>query len=260
MCYQARGAGRWQSLIAAHTKAPNDCFADFSHYIGRIGAHLFAVKTIVHAALKVPAIKDITNVKFEACPKPEVFKLDLGLSGPYEMIQTILNSQERQDPSVRLQMLQSFVKIDLEQNITARFRSTGTNMKSIKTVVHAELQLYDLASRKSMQFVDGDRYVGCSKPACYFCKSYLMSHPKRFVEPSSHHKVLLNVRAPAADPILDVFGKGAALLKKAQEILEWSVDQDILRALDPESTFISFQHCSTDGFDRASSIITTQFG
>lgn len=227
------------------------------HYIGRLGAHVFAVKTIVNAALKVPnIIKGDTEVKYEDCPEPQMAKIDLGLAGAYETVKDILDSHDSH-PLEKFQVLQDFVK---KRDITRQYRSTGTTTMSIKTFVHAELQLCDLANRKDMQFVDNYRYVGCSKPACYFCRRYMKSHlTKRFVEPLSHNKVLLGARAPTADPSFDVHGNGAKVLRKAQDSMEWKVEQDILAALGSSNTSISFQHCSTDGLDRAPSIITTRF-
>ncbi|KAK8010083.1 hypothetical protein PG990_009048 [Apiospora arundinis] len=258
VCYEARGEGREQSLIAAQKGSAEDCFAELAHYIGRLGAHLFAVKTIVHAALMLPTIKSIAEVQYEECPDSQVLQVDLGLGGPYEMLRSIVDSQNCHSFE-KLQILQNFAKIDLEQDITGRFRPKGKTTLAIKTFVHAELQLYDLASRRDLPFVEDDRYVGCSKPACYFCQRYSKSHPKDFVEPPSHHKVLLGVRAPAANPNLDVRGKGAAILCMAQSNMEWKVEQDILQALSPMNNSISFQHCSTDGFNRAPMTVTTQF-
>ncbi|KAK6853826.1 hypothetical protein PG995_010638 [Apiospora arundinis] len=258
VCYEARGEGREQSLIAARKGSAEDCFAELAHYIGRLGAHLFAVKTIVHAALMLPTIKSIAEVQYENCPEPLELNIDLGLAGPYEMVKGIVDSKNLH-PLEKLQILQNFARLDLEQGITARFRPKGTTPLTVKTFVHAELQLYDLANRRGLPFVDEDRYVGCSKLACYFCLRYSKSHPKNFVEPPSHHKVLLGVRTPAADPRRDVHGKGAALLEKAQANLEWKVEQDILQALSPMNNSISFQHCSTDGFDRAPRAVTGLF-
>ncbi|KAK7957723.1 hypothetical protein PG996_010832 [Apiospora saccharicola] len=265
LCYGARGEKGEQSLIVAQRTTADDCFVDLAHYIGRLGAHAFAVKTIVHAALTLPnIIKFITEVRYEMRHEdflpPQAIKVDLGLAGPYEMVRDILEKCDLH-LSEKLQILQDFVKIDLERDITRLYRSDGTNTISIKPFVHAELQLCDLANREDMQFVDNDRYVGCSKPACYFCLRYMNSHPtKRFVEPTSHHKVPLGVRAPAADPSRDVNGNGAAILRDAQHNMEWKVEQDILGALGSTSDPISFQHLSTDGVDRESSVITTRFG
>lgn len=66
-----------------------------------------------------------------------------------------------------------------------------------KTKVHAELLLADHFHRKNLQFLDGhDRYIGCSKPACYLCDAYLRNHPAAFAVPRSHQKIYVAWRCP----------------------------------------------------------------
>jgi hypothetical protein len=62
--------------------------------------------------------------------------------------------------------------------------------------VHAELILLDLFWTKDFDFVAGDRYIACSKPACYCCYHYIREHPGRFVPPACHNNSWLNWRPP----------------------------------------------------------------
>ncbi|KAK7926545.1 hypothetical protein PG985_003543 [Apiospora marii] len=263
-CYKARGDGKLQSLLStipAQLGISDNCFTELAHYIGRLGAHAFAVKTVIGAALSLPSIKGITQVQYEACPPgPEGLTMDIGHTGPYELVRNILEARPDMHLRQKLQLLEAFVSVDMQKNLTAQYRSQMDLPESFKTVVHAELQLCDLASRKNMRFLDDDPYVGCSKPSCYFCQRYLMSHHRGFIIPPSHNKVLTGVRAPAADPKRDIKGRGAALLRTAQMNMEWKVEEDILDELRTGSSTIQFQHCSTDGFDLATSVITTQMG
>jgi hypothetical protein len=73
---------------------------------------------------------------------------------------------------------------------------------TFNTLVHAELLLLDHFWRNDYQFWGRDRYIGCSKPACYSCYRYISNHPGNFVDPPSHHKIYKNWRAPNADPNL----------------------------------------------------------
>lgn len=262
-CYNARGEGKLQTLVAkmaAQMRSSDNCFTELAHYIGRLGAHAFAVKTVVCAALSLPSIKAIVQVRYEKCPDRERPIPNMDIKGPYELVRSIVEARPYMHPPQKLQILQAFVYMDMQRNLTALFRTQMDLPQSFKTVVHAELQLCDLASRKRMKFVDDDPYVGCSKPACYFCKRYLLSHHMGFIIPPSHNKVLTGVRAPAADPQRDTKGKGAALLKKTLENMEWKVEEDILDELRTGSSTIRFQHCSTDGVDVAASVITTPLG
>ncbi|KAK8129029.1 hypothetical protein PG984_010137 [Apiospora sp. TS-2023a] len=227
-CYKARGEGKLQSLIvswAVQMRISDKCFVELAHYIGRLGAHVFAVKGVVCAALSLPSIKAIAQVQYdETFSVPERPIGNMQSPGPYELAGSILDARPKLYPSQRLQLLQAFAHVDMQKNLSAPFRSKAGVTPSFKTVVHAELQLCDLASRKSMRFVDNDPYVGCSKPACHFCKRYIMSHHRGFIIPSSHNKVLTGLRAPSADPKLDT------------------------------------KHCSTDGVDLATNAIATPMG
>jgi len=50
--------------------------------------------------------------------------------------------------------------------------------RATKTVVHAELLLIDHFQRNSCNFLgQGEKYIGCSKPACYLCHMYITQHP-----------------------------------------------------------------------------------
>jgi hypothetical protein len=67
--------------------------------------------------------------------------------------------------------------------------------------VHAELILLDLFWTKKMEFVGDDRYIGCSKPACFCCYHYIIAHPGRFVTPACHNNHWPNWRPPdVSDP------------------------------------------------------------
>lgn len=65
--------------------------------------------------------------------------------------------------------------------------------------VHCEINLLEYFYTKRLPFVDSDRYIGCSKPACYCCLLYIRNYPGCFVEPTSHQKIYLNWRPPDLD-------------------------------------------------------------
>lgn len=79
-----------------------------------------------------------------------------------------------------------------------------------KPRVHAELILNDVFLNQNLEFVDGDRYIACSKAACFCCYHYIRAQGL-FVVPACHNKVWVNWKAP---DILNVPGNGAAVLKR----------------------------------------------
>lgn len=99
------------------------------------------------------------------------------------------------------QMLQSAANsLDfLEQEVL--IKAYGSNQypnKSIqkrpKPAVHAEIYLVELFCRSEKDILNGDDFVGCSKPACFFCRLYIekIVNPlrnRRFHVRRAHDKV-----------------------------------------------------------------------
>jgi hypothetical protein len=82
-------------------------------------------------------------------------------------------------------------KFDILKRLQAQFQD-----KDFTPRVHAELNLLEYCHRELLQFVDNDRFIACSKPACYCCYHYICFHPGGFVRPSSHGIRYLSWRAP----------------------------------------------------------------
>ncbi|KAL2813876.1 hypothetical protein BJX63DRAFT_208180 [Aspergillus granulosus] len=74
--------------------------------------------------------------------------------------------------------------------------------------VHAEILLVDYLYKTSGKFLDNnDKYIGCSKPACYLCYQYICQHPGKYTRPPSHQKLYHHWALPAVqtdDPNLSV--------------------------------------------------------
>ncbi|KAF2809199.1 uncharacterized protein BDZ99DRAFT_389169, partial [Mytilinidion resinicola] len=65
------------------------------------------------------------------------------------------------------------------------------------TRIHAELYLVQLFHKRKLPFVDDDKFVGCSKPACYLCYEYIAALDAGFALPASHNKVYLKWAPPS---------------------------------------------------------------
>jgi hypothetical protein len=71
--------------------------------------------------------------------------------------------------------------------------------RSKETRVHAELLLVDHFERNGCNFLDThEKYIGCSKPACYLCRMYIAQHPGRYVVPACHNRLYIGWRPPDA--------------------------------------------------------------
>lgn len=226
-----------------------DCFGVLAHFIGRLGAHQYAVLMIVRAMMKVTSLQQISKVRIEQSSEVQVVTLHRNSLDPYNLLKQICKKTSEVGSSSRLHR---FVDIDYESDLQQKMQHTPP----IPTRVHAELLLVDLFSRRSFDFADEDKYIGCSKPACYFCYSWISHHRKEFILPPSHNKVILGCRGPDVDPKLDINGNGAKLRARMCEQMVWQLEQDIMTRLSSDEGHNHFQHCSTDGSSRAPTIVT----
>lgn len=97
-----------------------------------------------------------------------------------------------------------------------------------------------------MAFVGDDKYIGCSKPACYFCFNWLSLHHHTYVRPATHNKIIVGCRGPDND----VNNSGAAVLTDMYRKLCTRLGDDILEHLlsfEQGSSHTAFQYQSTEG-------------
>lgn len=101
-------------------------------------------------------------------------ELDLGLNIEHVLRKLqILYRQNLQSRSDRSD--------NLQQAFAAQLRDP-----KFKPTVHAEIVLADYVYAGQLDFVEGDRYIGCSKPACVLCRLYLEAHPIQVSTPRCH--------------------------------------------------------------------------
>lgn len=125
--------------------------------------------------------------------------------------------------------------------------------RSIKTLVHAELLLIDHCDRQGCQFLDGnDKYIGCSKPACYLCHAYITSHPGRYAVPPSHQKLYVGWRPPDSTPSHpNSVARQQAQKKVLLALIEW-VRRDIATDIESRTSRLPYHADSTAGMTSVS--------
>jgi OTT_1508-like deaminase len=162
------------------------------HYIGRLGSHFKAARILTTAGWKMPRLFENFNILTRPSPKPP------SLPPPTDQLTTLEGIIKRMLPAgseetVRYQedLAAMDAKFDILKRLHAQFQG-----KDFMPRVHAELNLLEYFHRKRLPFVDNDRFIACSKPACYCCYHYICHHPGGFVRPSSHGVRYLNWRAP----------------------------------------------------------------
>lgn len=90
-------------------------------------------------------------------------------------------------------------KFNLEDRLLAQYQDRDS-----KPRVHAELTTLEYFHATRRPFVDDDRFIGCSKPACYCCYHYISFHPGGFVRPSTHGPRYITWRPPDLVNVADV--------------------------------------------------------
>jgi OTT_1508-like deaminase len=162
-CYNARTSPLLQALdhYSLEGRPHNREFKDLRHYIGRLGAHRKATKTMVAAVVGMPGFLEAFSTKVE----PSSRRAWCGLRPEDATAFGILGRMCPKDGAQQYRDILKFMDSSYGLNMDAGLAEGCT----FKTRVHAELLLLDLFVRKEYDFVGDDRYIGCSKPACYSC-------------------------------------------------------------------------------------------
>jgi hypothetical protein len=228
-------------------------FLKLRHYIGRLGSHVKAARTLVAAAMRFPAFFDGFEIEYLASSKPaelpplmdELTTLD-GI-----IVRMLTNENKRKVPFYQNALNAMDTKFQIYQRLKNEYK-TPTFLPR----VHAELILLEHFYRRGYDFVDGDKYIGCSKPACYCCYHYISAHPGNFVRPASHNKTYLAWRPP---DIVDDDTEGSATKHRRDivnkmvvnirtDVLEQIEKQSGRRCTHPDSTTGITPSVALDGF------------
>lgn len=197
----------------------SQAFSLARHYIGRLGSHFRAARILVTAGWKMPDLFDNFIIKILPSPKPP------SSPPPTDHLTTldgiIKRMLPKDDPEVK-KYQEALTSMDAKFNILDRLLGLYKD-KTFKPRVHAELILLECFHRNHLPFVDDDRFIGCSKPACYCCYHYISVHPGGFIRPPCHGVRYLSWRPP--DP-MDAFEN-----KHQQDILNQIIKQIRLDAL-----------------------------
>lgn len=242
-CYGMRG--RDVDEIKRRSEQARNNFGELAHYIGRLGATRSSVHTVVKGVLKDPALRQISCIRTVDAPDIRTVTLDQCTMSPYEILRGICQDAGSQIQLENRAALHALVELDLPSG-NGEVRRILASRRTVVTRVHAELQIADTFSRDRLKFVDGDKYIGCSKPACYFCFHWLVSHKHGFIPPATHSKIIPSCRGPDND----INESGAAVLKYIYAKVCTQVGQDTVDFLlktGPDHSHARHQYQSTEG-------------
>lgn len=192
-CAALRAEEKYPDARETVPKHSRTVYESIKHYAGRLGYHFRAAKTFSATRKRLAYLFEDFEIKAVDAPPTST-------SPPKPDERTTLNDiVVRMLPAndqERVQLYQSVLALmDAKFQITKRYMDHYTS-PTFQPRVHAELILLEMFSTKKLQFLEDDKFIGCSKPACYCCHLYIQCHPGNFVEPASHQKIYLNWRAP----------------------------------------------------------------
>ncbi|KAH0548567.1 hypothetical protein GP486_007889, partial [Trichoglossum hirsutum] len=204
-------------------------FEALRYNIGKLGKHLALTKRMVKTSARDTTLFSAFEVKLLDSSQKKVQRLlqkDTTLDAIFGRMFKPYESAEK------AALLEPLKAIDKTSHLEDRLKENCT----INTWVHAELLLVNHFHTRNLRFVDGDKYVGCSKPACFLCFQYISAHPGGFALPATHKKlykgwrhpdIVDNPAAPAAAALTDRLEKCRADITNAmvQKIRAHLVEQ-----------------------------------
>jgi hypothetical protein len=197
-------------------------FTRLRHYIGRLGSHMKAAKVLVAAANRFPAFFDNPQIECCSSPKPATAPPPMDKRTTLDGIVIRMLPKDHERVLFYQEMLRNMdTKFRIHKRLVREYENSN-----FLPCVHAELILLEHFYVNRYDFVGGDKYIGCSKPACYCCYHYILAHPGGFAYPAGHNKTYLNWRPPdIADDDLEGQGRrldivNAMLVKIRLSVLE----------------------------------------
>ncbi|PKY08129.1 hypothetical protein P168DRAFT_9359 [Aspergillus campestris IBT 28561] len=178
--------------------------------LGKLGKHVVMCKRLVEASI-VLRTEFLRGLTVKTVPRSRERQIPLRRKCNVDGIANRIfrKPTDRDRFIARLETI--YTADDLNKRLECQYGQT-------KTFVHAELLLFNHLDTIDGDYLDNsDKYVGCSKPACYLCYQYICTHPGGYARPPSHQKLYLRWRLPdikQAQPL------AAILFQRQKEVLE----------------------------------------
>jgi hypothetical protein len=157
------------------------------------------------------------NIRVEIIPSPP----QMSIPGPvnpkicqsiYTIVPVVFSGDQRRAHCLELLK---------RQDVDVIHRRLDRNLSKAKTIVHAETTLVNYFRRENHHFYfPTNRYIGCSKDACYLCQLYFSSLRGLKIELRGCHKeIFLPWRIPQHRENSD----REAVLKNMMEFMRWEI-------------------------------------
>ncbi|PWI64233.1 hypothetical protein PCL_11353 [Purpureocillium lilacinum] len=262
--------GHFQCRGVEPTK--RESYREFSHLVSRLGSHVFAARTVFLGVRDLPFIRDIAYVNEVKAPHniTEPVRLCPSDVDPYEIVKKLCTSAtEKGSPAFEQRLQEAMITAD-EELMLSLYRRDSQQRRSFRdqvakymsdrnwtlpTMWHAELQALHLVASSGGRytFIDDDKFIGCSKGACFFCYQYITHHEGGYVKPDTHNGICPAVRLPdAKSPFAQQKMDGR------QRLIYKAIKDHIKDALRKADEPIRRHRLSTSGFDVVEGTVASQ--
>lgn len=184
-CYVAH-TNKTFAILRHHSNQGNERRLDYERLyklLGKLGKHIWLFKRMIHA---IDALRRDFREGFLVKPisastgKPSSFP-NLNEKSMKKVVVRVFNKEHERDEFYH--HLSRFYDKDKLSGRLQQCKKAGLR-------VHAEILLIDYFDRTDVTFLNNDdKYIGCSKPACYLCYHYIRKHPANYTLPSTHQKL-----------------------------------------------------------------------
>jgi hypothetical protein len=163
-----------------------DNFRKAERAILRLVNHVRVVKQLCEDAGSVERLLESHRVELLTPPQPLPQPTADALTEFDSIVKRMIQPSDPQGLRRRQALAKANDCLSLEEKMLELYRQ-GKEPR-----VHAEVQLLEhfyLGNGECRPFAYGDKYIACSKRACFCCKLYFANHPAECVEPDTHNNV-----------------------------------------------------------------------
>jgi hypothetical protein len=170
-------------------------YSSLRHCIGRLAHHFRCAKSLVQNASRLHDLLDDYIVKPITTPSRTTSFLQIrGKTNLDSIVKRMLPNQSPQLDTYWQALEEMDRRFQLSEGMLKNYEDPN-----VRPRVHAEIQILEHFYCNNLEFADSDRYIACSKAACFCCWLYIRHHPGNLVEPSCHCNIYLNWRPPDAE-------------------------------------------------------------
>ncbi|TLD28607.1 hypothetical protein PspLS_04267 [Pyricularia sp. CBS 133598] len=186
-----RQKGQQDSLGADINSESTSPYTDVQHYIGRLADHIRRPKRLIEHS---DCFQDVFNNPYIVCQAPAIPAVKVP---PPDGLTTVDGIVVRMLPDKSHPKLGEYQAALQElDRLHGVLETIKKKYSANKPCIHAEILVLEHFWAKNRAFAFSDRFIGCSKPACYCCKQYIKYHPIGCVVPDSHEKIYINWSPP----------------------------------------------------------------